>query len=305
MNIHELEVFASAYEAGSFAATAESLFMTRQAASKAVAQLESELGPLFRRGARGIEPTELARTIFPIAQRMLRDRDQILADAQTYAAGHMGSLTLALEPGALLTLPPRSGGTLPRGVSASEPHRRASSHPRCPTPPARRPGQRRHSRAASPRRSRLYTARLDRACNRLLGRALRARTPCAGCLCPWRGAGLATRVARRSGHPWGRPQQPCGAGASPLPGQPRYRGSADLRLRRFHARSVRDAAGNRRHHRRETGGLEAVRPRVHGARAVARRRPTLDGRGQPPACIQSGRDGSGLCGVRGGEGRRG
>ena len=107
MNIHELEVFASAYEAGSFAAAAESLFMTRQAASKVVTQLESELGPLFRRGARGIEPTELARTIFPIAQRMLRDRDQILADAQTYAAGHMGSLTLALEPGALLTLPPR------------------------------------------------------------------------------------------------------------------------------------------------------------------------------------------------------
>lgn len=107
MNIHELEVFASAYEAGSFAAAAESLFMTCQAASKVVAQLESELGPLFRRGARGIEPTELARTIFPIAQRILRDRDQILADARDYAAGHMGSLALALEPGTMLTLPPR------------------------------------------------------------------------------------------------------------------------------------------------------------------------------------------------------
>ncbi len=34
MNIHELEVFVSAYEAGSFAAAAEASFVTRQAASK-------------------------------------------------------------------------------------------------------------------------------------------------------------------------------------------------------------------------------------------------------------------------------
>lgn len=107
MNIHELEVFASAYEAGSFAAAAEASFVTRQAASKIVSQLEHELGPLFVRGARGIEPTELARKIYPTACRMLRDRDQIVSDARAFADGQLGSLTLAVEPGAMLTLPPR------------------------------------------------------------------------------------------------------------------------------------------------------------------------------------------------------
>lgn len=107
MNIHELEVFVHAYESGSFAAAAEALFITRQAASKTVGQLEGELGTLFVRNARGLDPTELARKIFPVAQRMLGDRDQILADARSNAAGQLGSLALALEPGTMLTLPPR------------------------------------------------------------------------------------------------------------------------------------------------------------------------------------------------------
>ena len=105
MNIRELEVFVHTCEAGSFAAVAQELFMTRQAVSKAVGLLEAELGPLFARGARGVEPTALGREVYPVAHRMLEDRDRILADARRFAAGRLGALRLACEPGALLTLP--------------------------------------------------------------------------------------------------------------------------------------------------------------------------------------------------------
>lgn len=106
MNIHELEVFVHAYRAGSFAAVADELYITRQAVSKAIAQLEAELGPLFARVVRGVEPTALGREIYPLAERMLGDRDLILASARLFATGRQGELNLVCEPGALLTLPP-------------------------------------------------------------------------------------------------------------------------------------------------------------------------------------------------------
>lgn len=133
MNIHELEVFVHAYRAGSFAAVADELYITRQAVSKAIGQLEAEIGPLFVREVRGVEPTVLAREIYPLAERMIHDRDLILADARLFAAGRQGELNLVCEPGALLTLPPR----LVEAYREARPHI-ALSVDLLPTPVGRR-----------------------------------------------------------------------------------------------------------------------------------------------------------------------
>lgn len=106
MEIRSLVAFARSYEARSFTAAAQEEFVTRQAMSKAIAQLEAELGTLFVREARGISPTPLARSIYPHVQTLLESYDLVLANARRHHTGQLGPLALACEPGAMLTLPP-------------------------------------------------------------------------------------------------------------------------------------------------------------------------------------------------------
>lgn len=107
MNLRELSLFVRVYEAGSFATVAQEAYLTRQAVSKAVAQLEAELGQLFLRESRGVRPTALARDIYPMARNMLQEHSAIIACSERFKAGTLGALSLACEPGAMLTLPPR------------------------------------------------------------------------------------------------------------------------------------------------------------------------------------------------------
>lgn len=59
MNIGQIRYFVAAFEEGSFSAAARKQFVTVQAVSKAVSDLEGELGKsLFIRGNRSARPTE-------------------------------------------------------------------------------------------------------------------------------------------------------------------------------------------------------------------------------------------------------
>ncbi|MEE8716060.1 MAG: LysR family transcriptional regulator [Coriobacteriales bacterium] len=107
MDIRELTAFVRVCETGSFTRAADDSFVTRQAMSKTIAQLEGELGTLFVRGARGVEPTGLAREIYPLARHIVEEHARIGALSAAWRAdgGRGARLSLALEPGAAITLP--------------------------------------------------------------------------------------------------------------------------------------------------------------------------------------------------------
>lgn len=106
MDIRALEAFCRACETGSFSRACEDVFISRQALSRTIQTLEREVGsPLFVRCTGGVQPTELARMIEPHAWRILDEYEAIKADIRRYEQGLSGTLTLAIEPNAVMTLP--------------------------------------------------------------------------------------------------------------------------------------------------------------------------------------------------------
>ena len=100
MNIGQVRYFVSVYESGSFSRAAQRLSVSVQATSKAVADLEREIGAdLFERKSRGVEPTPLAVAFYSRAVGVLRSFDELEAfarDPQAASAASPGVLELAL-----------------------------------------------------------------------------------------------------------------------------------------------------------------------------------------------------------------
>lgn len=106
VDIRALEAFCRTCETGSFSRACEGVFISRQALSRTIQTLEREVGsPLFVRCTGGVQPTELAHMIEPHARRILDEYEAIKADIRRYEQGLTGTLTLAIEPNAVMTLP--------------------------------------------------------------------------------------------------------------------------------------------------------------------------------------------------------
>ena len=105
MDIRRLSLFARVYETGSLTEAARDEFVSRQAVSRAISQLEGELGPLFTRMPRGVRPTDLACAIYPHAKQAVEACAAIEGEALRFARGAAGVLRLAVEANAALTLP--------------------------------------------------------------------------------------------------------------------------------------------------------------------------------------------------------
>ena len=72
MNIRQLEYFVKVYESGSFFKAADSLFISQQALSRALATLEQELNAqLFYRNHKGVIPTPLGQELYVSCQPCL------------------------------------------------------------------------------------------------------------------------------------------------------------------------------------------------------------------------------------------
>lgn len=72
MDIRSLQCFRLAYESGSVGKAAKQAFLTRQGLSQVIKGLESEIRQsLFIRHQNGLEPTELAHTIYPKVVELL------------------------------------------------------------------------------------------------------------------------------------------------------------------------------------------------------------------------------------------
>ncbi len=105
MDVRELRAFARVYETGSLTQAARDAFVSRQAMGKTISQLESDLGQLFTRDARGVTPTELAHEIYPHVLACLGEYDRIRRIAELRTSRESGLLRVALEAGAVITLP--------------------------------------------------------------------------------------------------------------------------------------------------------------------------------------------------------
>lgn len=78
MDIEKLTCFCLAFEAKSFSKAADESFFTRQAVSKSIKKMENEWDvTLFERGANEIEPTSIAKKIYPCAKRILSTYNEI------------------------------------------------------------------------------------------------------------------------------------------------------------------------------------------------------------------------------------
>jgi len=101
LNFHQLHIFHTVAERGSFSAAAQALYMTQPAVTMQVQSLEEYFGcKLFMRSTKKIELTEAGKVLLPYARRsieLIRDTDQAMT---SFTQQQKGRLTL----GASLTI---------------------------------------------------------------------------------------------------------------------------------------------------------------------------------------------------------
>jgi DNA-binding transcriptional LysR family regulator len=80
MNLHHLKYIVEVARAGSISLAAENLFMNQPNLSKAIREVEAEVGAvIFRRTPKGIVPTERGEAIIAYAERILREIEDMKA----------------------------------------------------------------------------------------------------------------------------------------------------------------------------------------------------------------------------------
>lgn len=98
--IHVMRAFARVYETHSFSAAAKNLSLSQPSISKAVAQLEQELGiQLFLRSTRGLTPTDAGQKFYEHAIRTLDEADMAIKAVK----GENAPLTGRLRVGGTIT----------------------------------------------------------------------------------------------------------------------------------------------------------------------------------------------------------
>ncbi|MEG0989468.1 LysR family transcriptional regulator [Gordonibacter sp.] len=116
MNIKQLTYVAAVVQNGSLSAAAKNLYVTVQAVSKAISDLERELGhDLFVRENRGMQPTPFGREFYGRASDVVSCFDDLAEFARSYddRCGQPRALRLALNT------PPFTGNEVVRHNSAA------------------------------------------------------------------------------------------------------------------------------------------------------------------------------------------
>lgn len=76
MEIRQLRYFLAVYQCGNISKAAQELYITQQTLSKQLREFETELGvPLFLRSAKGVAPTEYAKSLLSPAKQIIRAAD--------------------------------------------------------------------------------------------------------------------------------------------------------------------------------------------------------------------------------------
>jgi LysR family nitrogen assimilation transcriptional regulator len=101
MDTKALRYFQAVAEFGSYSRGAEFLRLSQPALSRAIRQLELQLGrTLFHRHGHGVTLTDAGRTLLARSQAILRGIEQARAEVRGGSSGLAGSLSLAVPPAA-------------------------------------------------------------------------------------------------------------------------------------------------------------------------------------------------------------
>ena len=102
MELRQLRYFLSVADCRSFVSAANKLYITRQAVSKAVSQLESELNvELFMRDSNGAFLTPAGVKFYDRVRSLVMELDQIRSDMQTYGNRYRQRIRLAFTVGSM------------------------------------------------------------------------------------------------------------------------------------------------------------------------------------------------------------
>ena len=102
MNLSKLRYVLAVDRAGAISAAARDLHITQSAVTKAVADIEAELGfAIFERRARGVVATVAGRGFIDRAARILSDMDQLVTDARTGRETRDRVLRIGIAPPSL------------------------------------------------------------------------------------------------------------------------------------------------------------------------------------------------------------
>lgn len=105
MDIDKLQCFCLVYETESFTQAASQSFFTRQAVSKAIKNMENEWGcALFLRSPKGLEATQEAERIYPLARRIVSLYGDVVDIAENSNQSRK-PLTVAVANGVIHSLP--------------------------------------------------------------------------------------------------------------------------------------------------------------------------------------------------------
>jgi len=99
MDFRTLRAFVEVVRQGGFSQAAKTVFATQSTVSKAVKQLEEEIGaPLLERMGHRTRLTDLGEVVYSRAVRLLADRSDLLAELDELRGLKRGRLRLGLPP---------------------------------------------------------------------------------------------------------------------------------------------------------------------------------------------------------------
>ncbi|MBU3155628.1 LysR family transcriptional regulator [Clostridium estertheticum] len=105
MNINSLKYFVKACKDKNFTKSSKDLFITQQAFSRIISNLEKELStPLFKRNSRGVELTQIGEYIYPKADKLINEFKDFEDDINEKIQFKKKKLHIGFAPGTLRTL---------------------------------------------------------------------------------------------------------------------------------------------------------------------------------------------------------
>jgi DNA-binding transcriptional LysR family regulator len=104
MTLTQLRHLIALADTGSFSRAARAVHLTQPALSRSIQSLEEELGPLFDRIGRTLEPTPTGREVLGRARQLVSDARDLELRSRARAKGHTGELRVGMGagPGAML-----------------------------------------------------------------------------------------------------------------------------------------------------------------------------------------------------------
>ncbi|WP_421856247.1 LysR family transcriptional regulator [Oceanicaulis sp.] len=109
LNLRTARLFLTAADAGTLTAAAERLHVSQPAASKALGQLETDLGgALFDRAGRKLSLTPLGEALLPRARALVQQAEDLKAEAKRWRAGEDGVLSVGAGPSVTYRLLPEA-----------------------------------------------------------------------------------------------------------------------------------------------------------------------------------------------------